>query len=297
MLTLVTNPVGSDASKFFAGFQKCELKFKREDLEITGVESGSGGIKITLTEDLTGYLFEGDSIYLYSEGADYTYSQVGQILGITSGDITITGNFIQAGTGGYINYKKNYYIEVQCVDKNFVDANLLPFNLQSDGDAAGNITIDVSIINEKNVEYGAIEFQVQYREMSKGVSGSFTLVYDKLFVMINTIDTPETGKILNQFDEPCLYLGYPANMRMLNKALPPTSTKELKYNELDINKTLVAPGTLGTKLADMNAFLSWAWSANISVNEQTKYIDFNMAVEAFFDFDPACFATPDFKTE
>jgi hypothetical protein len=294
-LTLVTNPVGSAASKFFAGFQKCELKFKREDLAITGVESGSGGIKITLGTDLTSYLQAGDVIYLYSEGTDYTYSQVGTISGITSGDITIEGNFIQTGTGGYINYLKNYFVELQCVDKTYNDANLLPFSLQSDGDSAGNVVIDVSIMNELNETYGAIEFMVKYREMSLGIEGSFTQD-DKLFIILNTIDTPEAGDILNNLDEPCLYLGYPANLRILNAALSASSTKELKYNELDINKQNVASGTMGSILADQNAFISWPWLAGFNAKKQTEYISFSVENESFYDFKHGDFRFPDFRT-
>ncbi len=296
-ITLVTNPVGSEASKFFAGLQKCELIFKREDIAITGVESGSGGIKINLGTDLSGYLTAGDTIYLYSEGTDYTYDQTGTILAITANDITISGNYIQNGTGGYINYLKNYFIEVQCVDKSYPTANLLPFNLQSDGDAAGNIQVDVSIMNELNDPGGSIEFEIQYRQVYTGSSESFTLVDNKLFVICNTIDVPVEGDILNHFDEPCLFLGYPANLKVINKALAASGTMELTYNELDFNKEVIVAGTLGSKLADFNGFISWTWAYNTSLNEQTEYVQFNLAAEIFYDFLAGDFAFPDFRTE
>lgn len=295
-LTLVTNPVGAGTSKFFAGFQKCELVFKREDIEIDDVESGSGGIKINLSTDLTGTVLVGDVIYLYSEGADYTYSLTGRVLAITSGDITIEGDFIQAGTGGYINYLKNYFVEAQCVDKTFPTANLLPFNLQSDGDAAGNIRIDVSIINDIIAEYGVKEFEVQYREVYSGSANSFTLIDDKLFVMFNTIDTPQQDVILNHFDLPTLYLGYPSSLKVANKAMATSSTKEMKFEELNINREVVASGTLGTKVADQNQFLVWAWPSNQAIGNSTKFINFDFANEVVSDFAAVDFATPDFLT-
>ena len=109
-LTLVNNPVGAADRKIFAGFQPCEFIFKREDLAITSVTSGTGGAKITHPGDLTSVLSEGDTIYLYSEGAtNYVYDGSFEILSIVAGEITVDTPYIETGTGGYINYLKNYY--------------------------------------------------------------------------------------------------------------------------------------------------------------------------------------------
>jgi hypothetical protein len=62
-LILTTNPVGSAASKFFAGFQKCEFVFKREDLSVTSIDSGTDAkARINHAGDLTSYLDPGDTI-------------------------------------------------------------------------------------------------------------------------------------------------------------------------------------------------------------------------------------------
>lgn len=302
-LTLVSHPVGSDSSKIFAGFQKCNVIFKREDLQIDSVESGAGGIKINVTTDLTAYLSIGDTIYVSSE----SYNSSGQILGITAGDITINVPYIETTEGGYINYKKNYFVELQCVDKNLPDSNLLPFSLESDGDAAGNISIDVSIVNELSTQRGLIasglvsqsvkEFEIKYREVYKGSSNEFTLVDGKLIILLYAIDTPTVMTILNKLEEPKLYLGYPGAITIALKSLGASSEIELTYNELDINKEKIISGTMGILSAAKAGFLIWPWPANKSLNKQTKYIEFNMSAESTFDFKAPDFAYPDFLTQ
>ncbi len=306
-LTLNINPVGLDSSKFFAGFQPCEFVFKREDLVITSVTSGVGSKALaTVGSDLTTYLEPGDTIYLYSEAADYIYDGVFEILTITSTEITVDTPYIQTGTGGYINYLKNYYVEMQCVNPDLSDVNLLPFSLQSDGDAAGNVIIDVSIINQLNQQRGDIseqflsdsvtEFEVKYRQVYEGSSESFTLIDGKLLIMLYAIDDPNENEVINQFDEPHLYLGYEAAIVLALKERGASDTFELTYNELDINKNIIGSGTLGELDADTNGFFSWIWPSDASVNEQTKYIDFKFAVTGVFDFAEPDFATPDFVT-
>ena len=306
-LTLVTNPVGSGTVKLFAGFEPVEFVFKREDLAITGVQSGAGGLRVNVTTDLTSYLSPGDSIYVYAQGAVHTYSNVGVILSITATDITTDIAYVQDATGGYINYKKNYYVEMQCVDKQFASSNLIPFSLNSDGDSAGNIVIDVSIINDLNRQRGLIadghisesrqEFEVQYREVYEGSSNSFTLIDNKLIVLLYATETPETEEILNSFDVPKIYLGYPAALVIAKEADPASSTMLMSYNEYDINMLAVGNGDLSELDSDVNGFLMWKWAADATIEDSTKYIMFSTGVEAGFDFAAGDFAYPDFLTQ
>lgn len=306
-LTLNTNPVGSDSSKFFAGFQPCEFVFKREDLAVTSVTSGTGGAKVNHAGDLSSYLEAGDTIYLYSEGNNYTYNGSFEILSITAGEITVNTPYIETGTGGYINYYKNYYVELQCVNPSLPDVNLLPFSLQSDGDAAGNVIVDVSIINELNVQRGDLaeefisdsvtEFEVKYRQVYEGSSESFTLVDGKLLIMLYAIDEPSENEVLNQFDEPHLYLGYPANIVLALKEKGASDTFELTYNELDINKNNIASGTLGELDADTGSgFYSWLWPSDAAIEAQTNFIEFNFEVTGIYDFAEPDFDSGDFVT-
>jgi hypothetical protein len=307
-LTLVTNPIGSAAKKMFAGLKPIEFIFKREDLVITSVVSGTGGIKINHAGDLTSYLSAGDSIYVYSVGTNYTYSATGIIITIVAGEITIDIPYVETGTGGYINYYKNYYVELQCVRDALPDVNLLPFSLQADGNAAGNISIDVSIINDLNMQRGILiteylatskqEFEVKYRQVYTGSAGSFILIDNKLCVVLYSSDAPEEEVVLNHFDLPKLYLGYPAGLAMAHLGGTVGTTIELKYNELDINKNIIeTTGTLGILTAALNGFLMWKWPVNASVLSATKYIEFNFKASGIFDFKSPDFAYPDFITQ
>lgn len=305
-LTLVTNPVGTGTVKLFAGFDDVKFIFKREDLAITSVESGSGGIRINITTDLTSYLSVGDSIYVYSEGADYTYDAVGTILSLTATDVTTDIPYVQDATGGYINYLKNYYVEMQCVDKNFATSNKLPFNLTSDGDAAGNIEIDVSVVNDLNRQRGSIadglitesaqEFEVQYREVYDGSSNSYTLIDNKLVVLLYATDDPETDVILNSFEVPKIYLGYEAALVIAKEADPNGSTIKIVYDELDINNNTVASDELSELDSDVNGFLMWKIASDISLNEATKFINFDFDLNVLADYDSNDYDSNDYAT-
>lgn len=306
-LTLVTNPVGSAAKKLFAGFLPINFEFKREDLQIDDIEAGTGGIKINVSTDLTSYLSEGDTIYVYSEGADYTYDATGTILAITATEITIDVDYVQSATGGYINYLKNYYVELQCVNKDFTGVNILPFSLESDGTPAGVINIDVSIVNDKNRQRGDIvqkfinesssEYLVKYRQVYEGSAEAFTVVSNKLVVALYCTEQPEEQVILNRFDEPMIFLGYPAAVVMANSAGPTGFETEMIYNELDINKQQIASGSLGNNDRDVNGFLLWKWLSNASVDNACEYVEFETNSIGLFDFASPDFASPDFITE
>lgn len=306
-LTLVTNPVGTAAVKLFAGFKPVEFVFKREDLAITSVESGSGGIQINVGTDLTSYLSIGDTIYVYSEGAAYTYSGTGTILGITATDITIDIPYVQDAVGGYINYLKNYYVEMQCVDRQFPTSLVLPFSLTSDGDAAGNITIDVSVANDLNRQRGnissghlissRIEFEVQYRQVYQGSTESFTLINNKAVVLLYATEDPIIDDILNTFDTPKLYLGYPAALVIAHEEDPASSTLKMTYKELDANQVEVDSGELDELDSDVNGFLSWEWPADATVSLATKFIEFGFEVNVLAEYDKNDYESTDYVTD
>jgi len=306
-LTVATNPVGAGTSKIFAGFLPCEFVFKREDLAITSVTAGTGGAKIIHVGDLTSYLSEGDSLYLYSPGTGYDYDLVTTVKAIVAGEITVDAPYIVTGGAGYINYFKNYYVELQCVNPTLSDVNLLPFSLENDGDPDGNIRIDVSIVNDLNRQRGAMteglisesvqEFEVKYRQVYFGSSENFTLIDNKKIILIYATETPTEETILNSFDLPKIYLGYPAALTVANLEDSASSTVQLVYNELDINNNPVASGSLSSLASDVNGYLLWKWPANAAVGSATKYINFDFDVNALFDFAAGDFDYPDFLTQ
>jgi hypothetical protein len=115
--------------------------------------------------------------------------------------------------------------------------------------------------------------------------------------MLFAIDEPTEGEILNQFDLPKLFLGYKAALVIANEALIASATKELIYQELDINENVIASGTLGLLDADVNGFLLWEWPAAAAVSQNTKFIKFDLAVVATYDFAASDFDYPDFLTQ
>lgn len=305
-LSIITNPI-SGTVDIFAGFRPIEFTFKREDLAVNTVTSGTGGAKINHTGDLTSYLSEGDYIYLYSEGTNYTYDAVGQILTIVAGEITVDLPYIESGTGGYINYFKNYYVEMQCVHPEHDDINLLPFSLESDGDSAGNIIIDVSIMNDLLSQRGAIvegliedsvvTFNVKYKQVYSGSSESFVTLDSKLFIVLYAINTPEKEVILNSFDMPKIYLGYPAAFAFAHEGGSSSIVLKMAYNEMGINKNIIASDTLGVIDNELNGFLLWEWDKDTVVQDNTKYIDLTVNSESEFDFRTPDFNYPDFVTQ
>jgi hypothetical protein len=306
-LTLVTNPVGSGTVKLFPGFRPVEFVFKREDLAITSVESGSGGIQINVGTDLTSYLEVGDTIYVYSEGADYTYNVNGTILSLTATDITIDIPYVQDATGGYINYLKNYYVELQCVDRVFPTSQVLPFSLTSDGDADGNISIDVSVANDLNRQREAIteghlinsrkEFEIQYRQVYQGSSENFTLIDNKAVVLIYATEEPINDEILNTFDVPKLYLGYSAQLVIAHEEDSVNSTMKMTYRELDANRVVVDTGALTELDSDVNGFLAWEWPSDAVVSLATKFIEFDFDLNALAEYDHNDYASTDYITD
>lgn len=303
-LTLTTNPVGSAAYKIFAGFQPIEFVFKREDLAIVNVTSGTGGAKINHAGDLSAYLSAGDSVYLYSEGTNYTYDAVGTVLAVAAGEVTTDIPYIETGTGGYMNYFKNYYVELQAVHPTLSSVNLLPFSFEADGDAAGNVVIDVSLVNDLNSQRNGItqelisesvtEFEVKYRQVYTGSSEAFTLIDNKLLICLYATEAPEAEVILNSFDMPKLYLGYPAGIVVAHAGAAAGTTVEMTYKEKNIQGNTIASGTLGTLDSEDNGLLMWQWLAAASVEDTTKYIEFDFEYAALYDFETPDFASPDF---
>ena len=279
--------MGTDTSKLFAGFQPIEYKFKREDLAVINVTSGvDTKAKIGHTGDLSSVVSIGDSVYLYSEGTNFTYNGSYKVITIVAGEITVDTPYIETGTGGYINYLKNYYVELECVNAAFSTANLLPFTLQSDGTAAGVVIIDVSIMNELNKQRGVIdqndipesiqEFEVKYRQVYDGSSESYTILTGALLIVLYAIEEPDQDIILNSFDLPKLYLGYPGAIVTAIQDKGSANVIAANYNELDINQNQIITGTLGDVDSDVNGFLMWEWLSTATIQATTKYIEFNL---------------------
>ena len=275
-LTLTTHPV-TYTEQLFAGFAPVELLFKREDLAVTSVTSGVGTTsKILIGVDLTSYLSAGDQVYFYSEGTDYTYDQIATVTSISATEVFVDASYIETGTGGYMNYLKNYYVELQCVNKNNSDINILPFSLTSDGDPSGVIRIDVSIVNDLNKQNYTIgnrvlsefqnDFEIKYREVHLGSANSFTIVDNKLIVLLFATDKPEEKEIINRFDLPKIYLGYDAPVIIARRSNIESSLITPTYEELNNNKQVSSTSTLTSLPADNSGYYMWVFPRTATVS-------------------------------
>lgn len=309
-VTLIENPVvteGGVVKNLFDGFGKVEFKFSRQDQEITGIGQGiSNQILIQLAVDLSTYLNVGDSVYYYSEGATYTYDDVSQVVAITATTITLAGDFIETATGGYINYYRNYYLDVELVNEDNSDIKILPFSLRDDGDNQGNITIDVSIANDLNIQFfefiqqeltdSRIIFKVQYREVWDDTTGSFTLIDDRI-ILVYATQQPDLEAFINELDEPKLWLGYPYGVILVHSdENSDDDTIEITYDELDINQSdLVTDIGLGSLVATKEGFIFINIDKDTVYNSATEYIKLNGTYAGEKFFSPSFFDDNYFK--
>lgn len=288
-VTLIENPVVTEdgiLKNIFAGFEPVEYVFKREDLSITGVSQGiSNQLLIPTSIDLSSYLSIGDSVYVFSEGSTFTYDETGIIVAITASTITISVDFIEAGVGGYINYYKNYHLEVELVNVDNSDVKVLPFTLKDDGNNAGDITIDVSITNDLNIQFfeflqqemteSRTLFKVQYREVWDILTGSYTLLTDRV-ILVYATQQPEIEEFINELDNPKIWKGYPFGIILVHSSDNSDETGvTVSYDELDINQNvIVADQSLGSFLASDEGFLFVDLDKDKSYNANTEYIKF-----------------------
>ena len=311
-LTLITNPVtteGGVIKNIFPGFRPVEYVFKREDLAIVSVGETSGNVEVTIATDLSSYLSEGDFIYLYAVGdsGDYEYDSIGEILSITSTTIELDIPYIENSTSGYINYLKNYYVELQLVNPDNTSIQMIPFSLKDDGDQAGNITIDVSIANDKNrklfdistreMTEGRIRFDVRYREISEGVTGSWTDMSDPV-ILVYAWEQMDTEEILNGFDMPELYKGYDFAVALSHSNRNGTDSFVVaKYNELDINRDdIVTEQSIGQLSIDLYGILLFVLDGSTTFDGDAEYIEIYGEYADLPDYDPEDYDSSDYLT-
>ena len=304
-LEIITNPA-VNATNLKAGFEAIDFIMKREDLAIIDIEAGTGGIKINHVGDLSSYLTAGDSVYVYAEGTNYVYDGIGKVVSVVSTELTLDIPFIEAAAGGYINYFKSYYAEMQLVHPNNDDINLLPFTLQSDGDAAGNVIFDLSIINDLNSQVDVIansfltesrkEFQIKYRQVYTGSSESFVLISNKNISVLYTVETPEQDEIINGFEVPKLYLGYDSALIVAHLDTI-QDLVEVIYNVLDANNTVLDDGTLGEISENgNNGLYMFKFDGDTVISETAKYLEFTALFTELGEYDATDYNATEYST-
>ena len=297
-----------DRINIFPGFKPIEFSFERKDIVISGVSSGvDNQVLITVIGDLTSVLSVGDGIYLSSSGTTFTYDLSASIVEITSGatntEITIDFGFIEAGVGGYMNYLKNWYIEMELVDEVNTDINLLGYNLKDDGTPSGLVTIDTSIINDKNTQLwasnsrtlteGRIKYKVKYREVYDGSSESYTILPLEYIALFATVDF-EVDKILDPRTNPELWINYANGGGIIHTDLnDPSSVVKISFHTVDINGEYLSDNNV-LKVFEQGAYgLLFVQSQDFSdpISPFTSFIEIEVELVDSADYDSSDYST------
>jgi len=311
-LTLINTPVvteGGIVKNLFAGFLPVVFQFKREDLQIVSIGLGVGdNIRLTIAEDLTSELSVGDSLYLDATGvAGYRYENSGRVTAITSTTIDLDIIFVENAATGYINYLKNWFIEAELVGSDNQAIKILPFSLKDDGDLAGNISLDVSIGNDRNdnifefisdeIEGARVAFKMQYKQVYSGSSEPFTLIGDEI-ILVYATEQPEHESFLNSLDEAVFYQGYPFGAILAHSKQNSTDQGlNIKYDELDINKVDL---TTDNPIINLDSNKQGFIFANIDKttvwNSSTEYIRIKADYSGLAQYNPLQYNPSQYKT-
>lgn len=317
-VTLTSYPVITSSGKvrnIFAGFDAVELEFKREDTAIVSVTQGvDNQILISIATDITNSLNVGEWVYLYSTGSAFVYDGVFQITGLAysapNTEITVNGDYIEAGSPGYCNYRQNWFLESKLVNPDNNDVNLYPSLLQSDGNPNGEVKVNTSMLvdflkNDILTESGEItaarnQCNVMYRESwREDDTAIFTLVDDHPIVIIFSAENSEIEDFVNGFDSPIIWEGYPMVVNMLHSLQNYVGERvSIQFDELDINKDNI---TVGSLLANFSPTSYGILQANIRDNQQpvtvnTRFIRFNAITSDKADYETGDYNDSDYFT-
>lgn len=317
-VTLTKYPVTISSGKvrnIFAGFNPVELEFKREDLAIVDVSQGvDNKILISITGDITANLNIGEYVYLYSVGTSYIYNGSFQIIDLDfsspNTEITVEGDFIEVSTGGYCNYKQNWYLEAKLVDPNNNDIKVYPQLLQNDGNPNGLIEVNTSMLvdylkNEiketsQQIYNSRKSCQVMYREVYReDDNDTFTLVNQTPIIIIFASEDKEIEDFICGFDTPRLYAGYPFWINLLHSTFNYSGMRvKMLFDELDINeKAITLNNLLKYFNASDNGILQSNFNDNVNViNANTKFIRFGANSSGSADYQTGDYNDTDYLT-
>jgi hypothetical protein len=317
-VTLTKYPVTISSGKvrnIFAGFNPVELEFKREDIAIVDVSQGvDNKILISITGDITASLNIGEYIYLYSVGTSYIYDGSFQILDLTysspNTEITVEGDFIEVSSGGYCNYKQNWYLEAKLVNPDNNDIRVYPQLLQNDGNPNGLVEINTSMLvdflkNEiketsQQIYNARKSCKVMYREVYREDDNDiFTLVNQTPIIIIFAADEVEIEDFICGFDIPRLFAGYPFWLNLLHSPFNYSGFRvKMLFDELDINENSITTNNL-MKYFNASDFgiLQSNFNDNTKVIEQnTKFIRFGANSSGSADYATGDYNDTDYLT-
>jgi len=266
MVTVESYPVLSLGQNVFPGNSPVEIGFKREDIVVVDTEQGiDNTVIINLGSDITGSLNVGEYVYLSSE----IYETSSEVLETNAAYIRIDTQWLGAGsTGGYLNYKQNWNIELDLVNPLNDAIKVLPFTLRDNGDNAGNVLIDLSIVNDlANIQvptFVAIaeltnqrtKFDIKWREIwRESLATVYTRITDPI-IIITAKDQPTIEAFNNDFTEPEYYVGYKNGAVFIHSDVAPgfLTNVNFYYDELDINKAVIRANQLIGSVTSANVW-------------------------------------------
>ena len=317
-VTLTSYPVVTSSGKvrnIFAGFQAVELEFKREDAVVVDVTQGANNkILISINGDITGSLNVGEWVYLFSEGATFTYDNSYQIITVVFSspdtEITVEGDFIEGSTGGYCNYKQNWFLESKLVSPDNNDVKNYPQLLQTDGNPNGEIEVNTSMLvdflkNElfetsQEITDGRQECKVMYRESwREDDTAVFVLVDQEPIIIIFAAEDSEIEDFTNEFEIPRMWEGYPFFLNILHSLQNSVGERiAVTFDELDINKdNIIIDNALINFEPDNFGILQANFNDNVKVIEDsTRFITFNANSSDAADYETGDYDDTDYFT-
>ena len=266
------------------------VTYKREDYVITSIADNAGTISVVLTGISTGSFDIGGKIYVYSEGASYTYDTVGVItaklplplVGDTTLQIDIP--FIQVTSSGYVNYKNDWYLEIELRDP-VLSFNVLGYTLKDVGDRSGNITVDTSSVvnlisqildmSSLEQESGRLDYLVYYRESwLDNRSETYVLTDASKIIALDAVEGVTAQTIANSFTTPKAWKTYPILSCLFNSDTNEAGSIVVEFDELDINKSTLTTANALTSLSG-KGILQALFDNTFVYDADTKYLRFN----------------------
>lgn len=273
-LTQLDYPVTGEEGSFmniFPSQKKLNVNFKRLDVLISSIASGTGGIvELTVGAPLDVDLIAGDYIVWATNSYKLRTSRVVQV--ISSTIIEVDDVFTSSdASNGFVNYRKSWFLEARFVAANTPTDQQTNVELVIDDFSQvpnaldGNLSLDLSIIKDVlspdiSLSTGVAlslskVFKFQYRE-------SYTGNRDGVWVSPNIApanDTPimlvlaSKSIVFNDFSDSFIDIinfaqDYPLILNYIYSDINDNGASELefKYNQFSLNKTLISTISIGS---------------------------------------------------
>jgi len=326
-LTLLSYPTYEADGKIyniFGGYSKdgIAIELKREDIPVVDTTLGAdNNVVVRVSGDITANLNQFDSVYLSSGDYDKGGVVRSATYGGTYTEIETNIDWIGAASGGYLNYKQNWFIEAKLVRPDNALAKVVDSTIKTSGNPAGDVTINVEnpvdlLDREYPLESGviktaSIKYRVYYREVWRGdtspayapisslATGIDTGVYDIINVLSATNPEPET--ILNDKTLPVSFVGYPGGLTFTHSVLNESGNNDrllVYFDELDINKNIITEDVFLRDFPSNSEGVFFISSEDIdyTFNQNTRYVNVKIYLESIADYSSDDYDSDDYLT-